>query len=236
MITLRKSGDRGRFQNDWLDSRYTFSFGHYHDPEHMGISLLRVINDDRVIPGAGFGTHPHRDMEIVTYILEGELEHRDSLGNGGIIRPHDVQRMSAGTGVTHSEFNPSPQNAVNFLQIWLLPKQRGVEPGYAQKHFPPDARRGNLQLLLSPDGDGGSLSANTDARLYGVILGDAETISRDMTIEQLLYVHVARGVVRLNDTRLDVGDGVCISEETSIRLTGQGHAEVLLFELPRLRH
>ena len=232
MITLRKAEDRGRFQNGWLDSRHTFSFGHYHDPQHMGVSLLRVINDDNVTPGAGFGTHPHRDMEIVSYVLDGELEHRDSMGNGGVIRPHDVQRMSAGTGVTHSEFNPSQENGTNFLQIWLLPKYRGIKPGYAQKHFAPEQRSGRLQLLISPDGDNGSISANTDASMYGTILSDGEEVSHDIAEDKVLYVHVARGAIRLNDETLGAGDGATVSDEPAVTLVGQGSAEVLLFELP----
>ncbi len=232
MITVRKAEDRGRFRNGWLDSRHTFSFGHYYDPQHMGVSLLRVINDDNVTPGAGFGTHPHRDMEIVSYVLDGELEHRDSMGNGSVIRPHDVQRMSAGTGVTHSEFNPSQENGTNFLQIWLLPKYQGVKPGYEQKHFAPEERTGKLQLLISPDGDGDSISANTDASMYGTILNEGETVSHEVPADKLLYVHVARGGVTLNGESLGAGDGATVSEEQTVTLTGQGSAEVLLFELP----
>lgn len=232
MIKLRNAEDRGRFQNGWLDSRHTFSFGHYYDPEHMGVSLLRVINDDRVDPGAGFAAHPHRDMEIVSYVLEGELEHHDSLGNGSVIRPHEVQRMSAGTGVTHSEFNPSKENGTNFLQIWLLPKYKGIEPGYAQKHFPPEERSGKLQLLVSPDGADGSIDANTDARMYGTILNDGEEVLHDIEADKVLYVHVARGEITLNGEKLGAGDGASVINEQAARLAGQGGAEVLLFELP----
>jgi quercetin 2,3-dioxygenase len=232
MITVRKAEDRGRFQIGWLDSRHSFSFGQYYDPQHMGVSLLRVINDDRITPGAGFGTHPHRDMEIVSYVLDGELEHRDSMGNGSVIRPHDVQRMSAGTGVTHSEFNPSQDNGTNFLQIWLLPKYKGIKPGYEQKHFAPEERSGKLQLLISPDGDDGSISANTDASMYGAILNDGESVSHDIARDKLLYVHVARGAISLNGETLGGGDGATVSDEESVTLVGQGSAEVLLFEMP----
>ena len=232
MIKLRNAEDRGRFQNGWLDSRHTFSFGHYYDPEHMGVSLLRVINDDRVDPGAGFAAHPHRDMEIVSYVLEGELEHHDSLGNGSVIRPHEVQRMSAGTGVTHSEFNPSKENGTNFLQIWLLPKYKGIEPGYAQKHFPPEERSGKLQLLVSPDGAEGSIDANTDARMYGAILNDGDEVLHDIEADKVLYVHVARGDITLNDEKLGDGDGASVINEQTARLVAHGGAEVLLFELP----
>ena len=236
MITVRKAEDRGRFQIGWLDSRHSFSFGHYYDPQHMGVSLLRVINDDRITPGAGFDTHPHRDMEIVSYVLDGELVHRDSMGNGSVIRPHDVQRMSAGTGVTHSEFNPSQENGTNFLQIWLLPKYKGIKPGYEQKHFAPEERSGKLQLLISPNGDQGSISANTDASMYGAILHDGEVVEHALASEQVIYVHVARGAVTLNGEMLIAGDGATISDEQTAKLIGQGKAEILLFELPREVH
>ena len=236
MIKIRKAEDRGRFKNGWLDSRHTFSFGHYYDPEHMGVSLLRVINDDHVIAGAGFDTHPHRDMEIVSYVLDGELEHRDSLGNGSVIRPHEVQRMSAGSGVTHSEFNPSPDSGTNFLQIWLLPKRQGIEPGYAQKHFPPEARAGKLQLLVSPDGEQGSISANTDARMYGTILNHGDEVSHDVDAGKIIYLHVARGEVSLNGEALHAGDGATVSDEPSVTLNSDSGVEVLLFELPEIAH
>ncbi len=232
MIELRKSENRGRSRNDWLDSRHTFSFGHYHDPEQMGVSLLRVINDDRVGPAAGFASHPHRNMEIVSYILEGELEHRDSMGNGGVIRRGEVQRISAGSGVTHSEFNPSSTNDTHFLQIWLLPDKRGIEPDYAQQYFSPKGRQGQLRLLVSSDGAEGSIAASTDALLFGTLLGDRQQVTYEIKSGRVVYVHVARGKINLNETQLAGGDGASVSEESLARIEGCDDAEVLLFDLP----
>lgn len=232
MIKLRQSDERGHYTNAWLDSRHSFSFGSYYDPGHMGVSVLRVINDDRVVPGGGFPTHPHRDMEIVSYVLEGELEHRDSMGNGGIIRPGEVQRMSAGTGITHSEFNPSDKNGTNFLQIWLLPTQHGVEPGYAQKYFAPEERQGRLRLMVSNDGADDSIPANTDALLYGTLLDDGQQVVHEIKSGRVVYVHVARGEISLNGEELVVGDGASVDEEPLARIVGRNSAEVLLFDLP----
>ena len=232
MMTIRRAGDRGRYSNNWLDSRHTFSFGHYYDPKHMGVSVLRVINDDRVAAGAGFPTHPHRDMEIVSYVLDGALEHRDSMGNGSVIRAGDVQRMSAGTGVTHSEFNPSDEEGTRFLQIWLLPTEHHIEPGYAQKFFGPADKRGRLRLLVSPDGRDGSIAINSDARMYGTLLEDGEAVARNFEPGRMGYVQVARGSVRIDDERLAEGDGATISGEDRLEITGEGLAEVLLFDLP----
>ncbi len=216
MLNIRRAGDRGRYRNGWLDSRHSFSFGHYYDPEHMGVSVLRVINDDRVAAGAGFPTHPHRD----------------SMGNGSVIRAGDVQRMSAGTGVTHSEFNPSDQEGTRFLQIWLLPSEHGIEPGYAQKFFGPEDKRGRLRLLVSPDGRDGSIAINSDARLYGTLLEDGEAVDGEFAAGRIGYLQVARGAVRVGDERLAEGDGATISGQDAIRIEGDGPAEVLLFDLP----
>ncbi|MBT8074027.1 MAG: pirin family protein [Xanthomonadales bacterium] len=232
MLKIRNAHERGHFKNNWLDSYHTFSFGEYYDPNHMGVSVLRVINDDKVIPGAGFPTHPHKNMEIVSYVLDGALEHKDSMGNGSVIRPGDVQRMSAGTGVTHSEFNPSDENPVNFLQIWLLPNAQYTQPGYEQKHFPAPDRQGELKLLVSGDGRDGSVSANTDALMYGALLDEGQSLSHDIKPDRVLYVHVARGGVEVNGQALNRGDGCQVSAEPQLEITGRATAEVLLFDLP----
>jgi quercetin 2,3-dioxygenase len=232
MLTVRRAGERGHFKNEWLDSNHTFSFGEYHDPQHMGVSVLRVINDDRVIPGAGFPTHPHSNMEIVSYVLEGELAHTDSMGNGSVIRAGDVQRMSAGTGITHSEFNPSDQNLTHFLQIWLLPDKRGVTPDYEQKFFSVEDKRGQFRLLVSPDGRDGSISANCDVLLYGVIVDKSEPLSYQIKAGRIVYVHVAKGSVSINGELLDGGDGITIDGEPAVELLGINEAEILLFDLP----
>jgi redox-sensitive bicupin YhaK (pirin superfamily) len=198
----------------------------------MGVSNLRVINDDTVAAGGGFATHGHRDMEIVTYVLSGALEHKDSLGNGSVIRPGDVQRMSAGTGVRHSEYNASAQDPVHFLQIWLLPNRTGVAPGYAQAHFPEALRRGRFTLLVSPDGRGGSLSAQQDGLLYGALLAAGERIERPVEAGRQVYLHVARGAVRVNGTELRTGDGAHLQGEEAVRIEGVDSSEVLLFDLP----
>ena len=231
MIRIRHAKERGHAQSDWLNSYHSFSFGEYHDPRFMGFSNLRVINDDTVAPGKGFGTHGHSDMEIVTYVLDGSLEHKDSLGTGSIIRPGDVQRMSAGIGVTHSEFNPSTDQAVHFLQIWLEPNRSGVEPGYAQKYFPPDERRGRLALLVSPDGRDGSLSAHQDGFLYGALLEGGEAIEHDLDAGRRAYLHVARGRATLNGEPLAAGDGAAIEGIDRVRIEGVAGAELLLFDL-----
>jgi quercetin 2,3-dioxygenase len=234
MLTVRKASERGHFKNEWLDSYHTFSFGEYHDPQHMGVSVLRVINDDHIVPGAGFPTHPHSNMEIVSYVLEGELAHKDSMGNGSVIRPGDVQRMSAGTGVTHSEFNPSDKNITNFLQIWLLPNKRGVTPGYEQKFFSTEDKQGQFRLMVSPDGREGSISANSDALLYAVIVGQEHKLSYKIINNRVIYVHVAKGSVSINGEALAAGDGITIYEEPVVELSGGDEAEVLLFDLSLL--
>ena len=232
MTTLRPSTARGHANHGWLDSYHTFSFANFYDPAHMGVSNLRVINDDTVMPGQGFGTHGHQDMEIVSYVLDGALEHKDSMGNGSVIRPGDLQRMSAGTGVRHSEYNPSPTEPVHFLQIWLVPNRTGVQPGYEQKHFPLEDRRGRLVLLVSPDGRDGSLSAHQDGLLYGTLLEAGETVEHPLAAGRRAYVHVARGSIAVNGTPLGSGDGATLESVNHVRLEGLGHAEVLLFDLP----
>lgn len=232
MLTVRRANERGHFQNDWLDSRHTFSFGEYHDPEHMGVSVLRVLNDDKVTPGAGFPTHPHKDMEIVSYVLQGELAHKDSMGNGSTIRPGDVQRMSAGSGVRHSEFNPSDQNGANFLQIWLLPSRIGIEPGYEQKYFAPEERQNQLKLLLSPNGQDGSIQATTDALLYGSLLDESQTLEYAIQPQRTVYLHVAKGELKINSEWLQAGDGVAIKGENKVTLKAEKDSEILLFDLP----
>lgn len=232
MTTIRPSNERGHANHGWLDSYHTFSFANYYDPAHMGISNLRVINDDTVMPGQGFGTHGHQDMEIVSYVLDGALEHKDSMGTGSIIRPGDIQRMSAGTGVRHSEYNPSRTERVHFLQIWLVPNRAGVQPGYEQKHFPLDERRGRLVLLVSPDGRDGSLSAHQDGLLYGTLLEAGESVEHPLAAGRRAYVHVARGTVAVNGAPLGSGDGATLDDVDHVHLEGLGHAEVLLFDLP----
>jgi redox-sensitive bicupin YhaK (pirin superfamily) len=232
MLAMRKAGDRGHANHGWLDSYHTFSFGSYHDPQQMGISNLRVINDDTVAPRGGFAEHGHSDMEIVSYVLDGALEHRDSMGNGSVIRPGDVQRMSAGTGVTHSEYNPSSSEPVHFLQIWLEPNAMGVEPGYAQKHFPLDDRRGRWVLLVSPDGRDGSIAANQDALLFGTLLAAGESLDYRFDGDRKGYLHVARGKVRVGNVALHSGDGLKIQKQDALQLAGIDAAELLLFDLP----
>lgn len=232
MIRVRRANERGHFSNDWLNSRHTFSFGDYYDPQQMGVSALRVINDDRVMPGKGFATHAHKNMEIVSYVLEGELAHKDSMGNGSIIRPGDVQRMSAGSGVTHSEFNPSDKNPTHFLQIWLLPNKRDVEPGYQQKFFAPEDKSAQLRLLVSQDGRDGSISAHTDALMYSTILDGAHGLTHAIESERMVYVHVAKGEATIQGEQLSAGDGMSITDESKVLLSGDKGAEVLLFDLP----
>ena len=233
MITLRRSEERGHFNHGWLDTFHTFSFSSYYDPDHMGFRALRVINDDRVAAGAGFPTHPHRDMEIVTYVLEGALEHKDSLGTGSIIRPGDVQRMSAGTGVTHSEFNPSRKDPLHLLQIWILPAELRQKPGYEQKMFSPEEKRGKLRLVASSDGRDGSVTVHQDVALFATLLGSGEQVSLDLRPGRPAWVHVARGSVKLNGELLRAGDGAAVSDEAKIELTGAGDelAEALVFDL-----
>ncbi len=231
MFTLRKNEDRGHANHGWLDTWHTFSFAHYHDPEHMGFGDLRVINDDRVQPGQGFGTHGHRDMEIITYVLDGALEHKDSMGNGSVIRPGDVQRMSAGRGVRHSEFNASPTDPVHLLQIWIEPNVTGIEPGYEEKHFTDAEKRGQLRLIASPDGAAGSVMIHQNARVYAALLDGADKATHTLGSERKAYVHVARGDVTVNGYPLAGGDGARISDEACIELTHARNAEILLFDL-----
>lgn len=232
MITLRKASERGHANHGWLDTHHTFSFANYFDPRHMGFGALRVINDDTVSGGRGFGSHDHRDMEIITYVLDGALAHRDSMGNGSVMRPGDVQRMSAGTGVTHSEFNASETDPVHFLQIWILPSEKGLPSGYEQKHFPEEEKRGHLRLLASEDGTEGSVRLQQNARLYASLLEDGTTLSHTFEPGRLGWVHVARGTAKLNGIELSAGDGASILEEKAITLEGHGTGEVLLFDLP----
>jgi hypothetical protein len=228
MLQLRKAHDRGHANHGWLDSWHTFSFADYHDPQHVSFSALRVINEDRVAPGEGFPTHPHRDMEIITYVLEGALEHKDSLGTGSVIRPGEVQRMSAGTGIRHSEFNHSQSEPVHFLQIWILPDRQGVKPGYEQKRI---GLNGQLRLVASPDGSDGSVTIHQDARVYAARLNGDE-VAHTLEPGRRAWLQVARGTVKLNGTTLHAGDGASIENETTLRLAADGSAEVLLFDLP----
>jgi quercetin 2,3-dioxygenase len=232
MITLRPAAARGHANHGWLDSHHSFSFADYYDAEHMGCGPLRVINEDRVHPGMGFGTHGHRDMEIISYVLEGELAHRDNIGNGSTIVPGDVQRMSAGTGVMHSEFNPSKSDPVHFLQIWIEPSARGIPASYEQSHVAVDARRGKLALIAGPAGTQASVTIHQDARVYAALVDGAEVVTHAIASGRRAYVHVARGSVVVNGTPLAVGDAAKIEGETEIVFTQGKDAEVLLFDLP----
>ena len=232
MLTLRRADERGKADFGWLDSRHTFSFGEYYDPHHMGFGPLRVINDDRIAGGGGFPTHPHADMEIVTYVLDGALEHRDSLGNGSVIRPGDVQRMTAGTGIRHSEFNSSKTDPVHLLQIWLLPHRKGLQPSYEQKAFSVDDRRGLLRLVASAEGRDGSVRIEQDADLYAALLGDGAKVSHTMKPARLGWLQVARGSATLNGLKLGPGDGVAIRDEVALEIAGNStDTEVLLFDM-----
>jgi quercetin 2,3-dioxygenase len=233
MITIRRAEDRGHAHHGWLDSRHTFSFADYHDEEHMGFRALRVINEDRVAPGQGFGTHGHRDMEIISYVLEGALGHKDSMGTGSSIRPGEVQRMSAGTGVLHSEMNASRDEPVHFLQIWILPDRGGHAPSYEQKAFPEADRRGKLRLVASPDGLDGSLRIHQDARLYLGLLGPGERASHPLAPGRAAWVQVARGEATVNGQALRAGDGAAIEGEAAVEVAGGGTgvADVLVFDL-----
>jgi redox-sensitive bicupin YhaK (pirin superfamily) len=240
MITLRKSAERGYADHGWLKSFHSFSFADYYDPAHMGVGNLRVINEDRIAPGTGFGTHGHRDMEIVSYVLEGALAHKDSMGNGaegganaGVIRPGDVQRMSAGTGVRHSEFNHSAEQATHFLQIWILPRQTGIAPGYEQKHFDAAAKRGRLALVASADGREGSVTVHSDASIRAGLFDGAERLEQAIDPARITYVHLVRGALRVNDHALRGGDAARIEGEPTLVLEGGQDAEVLVFDLAR---
>lgn len=231
MITVRKSHERGHANHGWLDTYYSFSFASYHDPAQMGFSSLRVINDDRVAPAGGFPTHGHRDMEIITYVLEGSLEHKDSMGNGSVIYPGDVQRMSAGTGITHSEYNPSKSEPLHLLQIWIVPDQLKVVPSYQQIHFTVDQKRNHLQLIASPDGRDGSVTIYQDAFVYATVLEPGHTVTHVTPPQRCAYVHVARGEAVLNGQILSAGDGARIVGEPTLSLLTHSSAEVLLFNL-----
>jgi redox-sensitive bicupin YhaK (pirin superfamily) len=233
VITIRRSAERGHFDHGWLDTRHTFSFADYQDPAHMGFRALRVINEDQVQPGQGFGTHGHRDMEILSYVLSGVLAHRDSSGGGGELRPGEVQRMSAGTGIRHSEFNGSAGEPVHFLQIWLLPDHPGHRPSYEQRTFPAAERSGRLRLVASPDGAEGSTVIHQDARVFAALLGAGQALEHPIAPGRHAWVQVARGAVEVNGQRLAAGDGAALSDEPRLRIAGagEGEAELLVFDL-----
>ncbi len=231
MLMFRPSEARGHANFGWLDSRHSFSFGRYFDPAHMGFGALRVINEDKVAPGAGFDTHDHQDMEIITYVLEGGIEHKDSLGTGSIIRPGDVQRMTAGTGIQHSEFNASSTDPVHFLQIWIEPERKGLEPGYEQKTFPTDERAQTLKLVGSRDGREGSLTIHQDVDLYSTSLTTGGSVTHEVRSGRKVWIQVARGTIQANDQPLYAGDGLGLSEEEPLMITATDDAEVLLFDL-----
>ena len=231
MQTIRHASERGTANFGWLDSKHTFSFGHYYDPEHMGFGPLRVINEDRVTPGQGFATHGHSDMEIISYVLDGALEHKDSLGTGSVIRPGDVQRMTAGTGVRHSEYNASDTDPVHFLQIWILPEKNGLEPSYEQTSFPAEEKRGRLRLVGSRDGREGSVTIHQDVDLYSTLLGAGDEVRHTLAAGRKGWVQIARGSAELNGERLGPGDGVAVDGPSDIVLTGLSDAEILLFDM-----
>ena len=243
MLEVRRSEERGNANHGWLQSKHTFSFGSYHDPEHIGFGPLLVINEDRVAPGQGFGTHGHRDMEIISYVLSGALEHKDSMGNGtkagtpgaanaGVIVPGDVQRMTAGTGVRHSEFNGSSSEEVHFLQIWIQPNVTGIPPGYEEKHFAPEAKQGQLRLIASSDGRQNSVLIHQDASLYAAILGPGDSLAHPLAKRRAAYVHLIRGALTVNGTPLKGGDALKLAGEANVSLSDAEDAEVLLFDLP----
>lgn len=233
MLNVRKSNERGGASFGWLNSKHTFSFGHYHDPKHMGFGPLRVINEDHVAPGRGFEPHGHRDMEIISYVLAGALEHKDSMGNGSVLRYGDVQRMSAGTGVTHSEFNHSKTEEVHFLQIWIEPNRRGEPGGYEEKHFDTASKTGKLRLIASSDGRDGSVSMRQDASIYASILNGDDALSHPLAAGRQAYVHVIRGRVSVNGVALNGGDALKVTQEDAVTLAQAEAAEVLVFDLPQ---
>lgn len=230
-MKIRRAGDRGHADHGWLNSRHTFSFADYHDPEHMGFRSLRVINEDRVAPARGFGTHGHRDMEIISYVLKGALEHKDSMGTGSVIKPGDVQRMSAGIGVTHSEQNASKTDPVHFLQIWIMPAKQNTQPGYEQKAFTDEEKRGKLRLVASQDGRDGSITVHQDANLYAGLFEPGERASFEVKPGRGTWVHVARGAIDLAGKYLDTGDAAAIDESGTFEIVGKDSAEVLVFDL-----
>ncbi len=229
-MNIRRSHERGHAEHGWLDSRHTFSFANYYDPDHMGFRALRVINDDRVIGGEGFGTHPHRDMEIISYVVDGALEHRDSMGNGSVIRPGDVQRMRAGTGVTHSEYNHSHDETVRFLQIWILPSKAGLRPGYEQKFFG-DERKGSLRLVVSPNGAEGSVQVEQDVSMYASILSDGQTVTHALDRGRHAWLQIVRGTVKVDGLELTEGDGASFSDAETVSIQSVGDSELILFDL-----
>ena len=231
MITLRPARERGHAEHGWLESWHTFSFAGYHDPLHVGFRDLRVINEDRVQPGRGFATHSHREMEILSYVIDGALEHRDSLGNGSVIRPHEVQRMSAGTGISHSEFNPSRAELVHFLQIWILPEREGIAPGYEQRAFPPEERRSRLRLVASRDGREGSVTIHQDVSVLLALLAPGDRVEHPLRAGRHAWVQVVRGRLELGGRPLAAGDGAAISGEPAVRLAAQDESEALVFDL-----
>lgn len=231
MLEIRKASERGIAEHGWLSSRHTFSFGQYHDPSQVGFSDLLVINDDRVAPGKGFGKHPHKDMEIFTYVLDGALEHEDSMGTGSVIKSGDIQMMSAGTGIAHSEFNHSKSEPVHFLQIWIVPDKKMVAPRYQQIHFSLKEKRGKLRLIISPEGEEGSLGVHQDARIYAGFFSDGESATLNLNEGRYAYVHIARGSIKVNGLELSEGDGLRVREEHSLFLSDGHDAEVLVFDL-----
>ena len=230
-ITIRKADERGTAEHGWLHSKHTFSFASYYDPRHMGFHALRVINDDIVDPGEGFGTHPHENMEIISYVVEGALEHKDSMGNGSVIRPNDVQSMSAGTGITHSEYNPQKDAPVRFLQIWIEPNEQGVTPGYEQKTYTAEERNNRLRLVVSPDGAEGSVSIHQDARIYATILDPGAEVVKQVDAGRHIWVQVVKGKLTLNGLLLETGDGAAIENPNRITFAGVERAEILVFDL-----
>ena len=231
MMTIRPARERGHAQHGWLNSHHTFSFADYYDPKHMGFRTLRVINEDRVAPAQGFGTHPHRDMEIISYVLEGGIEHKDSMGTGSVIKPGDVQRMSAGTGVVHSEFNPSPADLVHLLQIWILPNARGLAPEYEQRSFADEELSNTWRVIAAPDGRDGAVTIHQDVTVYASRLAPGGKVLHDFRPGRFGWVHVARGAASLNGAAVGAGDGAAISDEREITVTATEPAEVLLFDL-----
>ena len=232
MLQIRKSEERGLANHGWLNSRHSFSFGHYYDPKHVGFGPLIVINEDKVAPGQGFGTHPHRDMEIISYVLDGALEHKDSMGNGSVLHYGDVQRMSAGTGVRHSEYNHSRTDGVHFLQIWIQPNVTGIPPSYEEKNFKPESKLGQLRLVASGDGRDGSVLIHQDASIYASILTGSDSLKHELAAKRIAYVHVIRGEVTVNGAALKGGDAAKISDESVVSLEQANAAELLLFDLP----
>ena len=231
MISVRRADERGHADHGWLDTRHTFSFADYHDPKYLGFRGLRVINEDRVQPGQGFPPHGHRDMEIVSYVLAGALEHKDSMGTGSVIRPGDVQRMSAGTGVRHSEYNHSKDEPVHFLQVWILPERRGLEPGYEQRHFSDADKRAGLRLIASREGTDGSVTIHADAKIYAAVVEQDQRLRYALAQHRHAWLQVARGAITLNDRPLVHGDGAAVSGEPALTIVGTERAEVLVFDL-----